>query len=196
MRTEPAWISRMREVDWAALDYCDGRGKNVSELTETIVSGAEETAAEACRTLQDELVHQASLYSATYEAIPFLIEAAAAAAPTLRPRVLNVVAEILRSASYWIEMAERAGELNQDEWSIEFVRRIWLGSESFARFLPKDRDPPSRIIAAPLLGLLLTRGPAMAPAGQPDRYAAAVAALVERLQGNQPHEFPPPPVTS
>jgi len=189
MRTEPAWIRRMREVDWAALDYCYGRAKNVSELIETIVSGAEETAAEACRTLQDELVHQASLYSATYEAIPFLIEAAAAAAPTLRPRVLNVVAEILRSASYWIEMAERAGELNQDEWSIEFVRRIWLGSESFARFLHKDRDPLSRIIAAHLLGLLLTRGPAMAPAGQPDRYGAAVAALVERLQGKEPDEF-------
>ena len=189
MRTKAAWISRMREVDWAALDYCHGKAKNVSELIETIVSADKETAAEACRTLQDELVNQASLYSATYEAIPFLIEAAAAAAPTLRPRVLNLVAEIVRSAIYWIEMAESADELNQDLWSIEFVRRTWLGSESFARFLHKDRDSLARINAAHLLGLLLTRGPALAPAGQPGRYAAAIATLVERLQRKEPDEF-------
>jgi len=198
MTTDPAWISRMREVDWAALDYCHGKAKNVSELIETIVSADKETAAEACRTLQDELVNQASLYSATYEAIPFLIEAAGAAAPALRPRVLKLVADILGSAIYWIEMAEGAGELNQDLWSIEFVRRTWLGSElfarflhseSFVRFLHKDHHSLARITAAHLLGLLLTRGPALAPADQPGRYAAAVAALVERLRRKEPDEF-------
>src|SRR5262249_56498854 len=148
------------------LAYGQGGEKNVREWFEPIVSAEKETAAEACRTLQDELVNQASLYSATYEAIPFLIEAAGAAAPALRPRVLKLVADILGSAIYWIEMAEGAGELNQDLWSIEFLRRTWLGSdffspflhsESFVRFLHKDHHSLARITAAHLLGLLLTR---------------------------------------
>src|SRR5262249_44401181 len=43
--------------------------------------------------------------------------------------------------------------------------------------------------AAHLLGLLLTRGPNLAPAGQPSRYSSAVAALIAPLQGNEADEF-------
>jgi hypothetical protein len=85
-------------------------------------------------------------------------------------------------------MAERAGEFKQDFWSLKFVRRTWLGSESFARLLC-DRDALSRTFTAYLLGLLLTRGPTLAPAGQPRLYGAAVTALIARLQGNESDEF-------
>src|SRR5439155_11012525 len=64
-----------------------------------------------------------------------------------------------------------------------------LVSESFARFLHAGNDPLLRSVAAYVLGLLLTRGPAMAPANQPGRYAAVVTTLLERLRGNEPDEF-------
>jgi hypothetical protein len=176
----------MRAVDWASLDFCYGEHTNVSELIETVAFGAEDEAIEACGTLGSELEHQASLYSATYEALPFLIEASAVAAPAVRSRVLYLVAGILGSAIHWIEMAERRGEFKPDFWSIKFVKRTWLGSESFARFLQEGDDPLLRTVAAYVLGLLLTRGPAMAPAR---RHTAAVAALLDRLQGNEPDEF-------
>jgi len=179
----------MRAVDWASLDYCYGEHTNVSELIETIAFGTQDEALEACGTLGNELEHQASIYSATYEAIPFLIEASAVAAAGARSRVLYLVAKILGSAIHWIEMGESAGEFDQDFWSIKFVKRTWLGSESFARFLHAEDDPLLRTVAAYVLGLLLTRGPTLAPADQPGRYTTAVTALLKRLRGNEPDEF-------
>src|SRR4051794_11010689 len=117
MTSVPSWVSRMRAVDWTSLDYCYGNATNVSELIETIAFGDEREALLACDTLSEELEHQGSLYSASYEAIPFLTEAAAAAGPTLRPRVLSFIAIILGRAIHWIEMAERAGEFKEDFWS-------------------------------------------------------------------------------
>ena len=70
----PSWISAMEQVDWAKLDYAYGDATNVSELIRTIAFGDEAEACEACTTLHGELVHQSSVYSSTYEAIPFLIE--------------------------------------------------------------------------------------------------------------------------
>jgi hypothetical protein len=73
----PSWVSRMERLDWAKLDYAYGNATNVSELIQTIAFGDEAEACDACATLHDELVHQASIFSSTYEAIPFLIEALA-----------------------------------------------------------------------------------------------------------------------
>ena len=161
--TEPAWISRMRAVDWASLDYCYGEHTNVSGLIETIAFGTQDEALDACGTLGNELEHQGSIYSSTYEAIPFLIEAAAVAAPGVRSRVLYLVAEFVGSAIHWIEMAERDPGSGEDYWTANYIERAWLGSEVFARLLHDEGDEILRIVAAYVLGLLLTRGPALAP---------------------------------
>src|SRR5262249_46227479 len=111
---EPAWISRMEEVDWASLEGAYGKADNVGELIKTIAVGDEPEAHAACEILDQQLVHQASTYSSTYEAIPFLIETLA----YTRDRsqvfrlVLRLLDEIVSSSVHWIEMGEAAEPAN------------------------------------------------------------------------------------
>ena len=96
----------MEQVDWAKLDYAYGEPVNVSELIQTIAFGSETEAREACSSLHDVLVHQASVYSSTYEALPFLIEALAVTGGESGGRrgVFGLLKDILASSLHWIEM--------------------------------------------------------------------------------------------
>jgi hypothetical protein len=192
----PLWISAMEQVDWAKLDYAYGDATNVSELIRTIAFGDEAEACEACTTLHGELVHQSSVYSSTYEAIPFLIEtlAVTGSGSGVRRGVLTLLDDIVASCVYWIEMegnTDPALAEGQDGWvpPSRFIERAWLGLERFARLLHDDDDADVRTRAAHLLGMLLTPAPRLAPADPPGRYASAVATLVARLHGNEVDEL-------
>ena len=65
--------------------------------------------------LHDELVHQASVYPSTYEAIPFLIEALAETrAASARARVLALLGDIVWSCLHWVEMESSASDGLED----------------------------------------------------------------------------------
>jgi hypothetical protein len=182
----PSWVSRMEQVEWAKLDYAYGKATGVSELIRTIAFGDDAVACKACTTLHEEFVHQASIYSSTYEAIPFLIEALAVtgSGSGARRGVLRLLDDIVDSCVHWMEMedkADRAPADGEDPYS-PFIGRAWLGSELFARLLNDDTDAVVRTYAAHTLGMLLTRGSDLAPEGSSGRYASTVATLIARLQ--------------
>jgi hypothetical protein len=185
---KPLWINRMEQVEWAKLDYAYGEPVNVGELIRTIAFADEAEARTACTTLYGELVHQASIYSSTYEAIPFLIETLAVTGGESGGRrgVLSLLEDIFASSIHWIEMEKLSLTKFKEEWALprEIIERGWHGSELFAHLLQEKDNFAVRTYAAYLLGLLLILGPGFAPAAPPDRYAAAVAALIARLQSN------------
>src|SRR5258708_5942494 len=102
---KPQWVSRLEQVEWGRLDYSYGEPVNVSGLIQTIAFSDEAEACEACTTLQDQLVHQASVYSSTYEAIPFLIETLAVIGGNAGGRrgVLSLLGDIFASCIHWTE---------------------------------------------------------------------------------------------
>jgi len=182
----------MERVEWAKLEYAYGKATNVSELIRTIAFGDEAEACKACSTLYDELIHQASIYSSTGEAIPFLIEALTVArgGPRVRLGWLGFLEDIVSSSVHWIEMENdtdlaEAG-LVTCPLPRECIERVWLGSGLFARLLSNDADADVRSRAAYLLGRLLGEGPDLAPRTPPSRFASAVAALTARLRGRLP----------
>jgi hypothetical protein len=184
----PLWIARMEQVEWGKLDYSYGEPVNVSELIQTIAFGDDTEARKACSDLHDELVHQASVYSSTYEAIPFLIETLAVIGGQAGGRrgVLSLLDDIFASCIHWTELERLAVPKFEEEWALprEIIGQGWHGSELFAHML-QDSDFAVRTYAAYLLGLLLTLGPRVAPAAPSDRYVAALAALIARLQSNE-----------
>jgi hypothetical protein len=181
----PLWVNRMERLDWATLDYAYGNATNVSELIQTIAFGDEGQACGACATLHDELIHQASIFSSTYEAIPFLIETLAMTdGRSVRyASVLNLLDDIISSCVHWIEMGDKV----MGGWTLpgECIEHAWRGSDLFARLLQNEENAEVRSRGADLLGMLLAVGPGFAPAGPPDCYASAVAALTARLQGKE-----------
>jgi hypothetical protein len=190
----PSWVGRLDQVEWAKLDHAFGKATNVGALIKTIAFGDEEEARRACTDLDDELVHQASVYPSTYEAIPFLIEAVAETrAASVRGRMLALLGEIVSSCLHWMELEDSADddlEYRGERWSPDpWIERIWPGSELFARFLRDDDDFRVRTLAAFLLGLLLGRGPHLPAAGPSGRYASAVAALASHLQSPEKDEL-------
>jgi hypothetical protein len=186
------WIARMEQVEWAKLDYAYGNSCDVSALIRTIVFGSEAAACNACTTLHDELVHQSSIYSSTYEAIPFLIDALATT-PSKSPRrlaVLKLLDSIAESCLHWIELEETFESTSTEErekWapSDKWIRRVWLGSDLFVQMLHDDKDPDVRTYIAHLLGMLVTLGPSSVSDVEPGRYGSVVTALVARLEGNE-----------
>jgi hypothetical protein len=177
----------MEQVEWAKLDYAYGESTNVSDLIQTILSGEETEACEACATLHNKLVHQGSVYSSTYEAIPFLIGTLSATgnAPCARVGVLWLLDDIVSSCAFWVN----APEFDRAEvgWPSpkEFIERAWLGSALFCRLLDEDSSADIRMLAARLLGMLVTPGPRIAGAEQSDRYASAAAALTDRVRADE-----------
>src|SRR5262249_38077890 len=124
---------------------------------------------------------------------PFLIETAAVTRSRVRLCVLHLLCRILDSAIHWIEMEERHSDVERlSYWSRVFIERASLGADLFVRLLHTEDDADVRVLAAYLLGLLLTRGPDLAPAEEPDRYASAVAALIARLQSNEADDLVSP----
>jgi hypothetical protein len=184
----PSWIARMEQVEWAKLDYSYGRPVNVSELIQTIAFGDEAEARTAYSTLHDNLVHQASVYSSTYEAVPFLIEALTVLGgePGGRRGLWNLLGYIFDSCIHWTELERLAEPKFEEEWALprEIIGQGWCGSELFARLL-QDDNFAVRTYASYLLGLLLTLGPKVVPAAPSDSYAAAITALSGRLQSHE-----------
>jgi hypothetical protein len=185
----------MERTDWAHLEYSYEEAPNVPELIRTAAFGDDEQACKACSTLHDNIVHQSSIYSSTSEAIPFLIEALAVTgrASMSRLLVLHLLGDIVKSSVHWIEM-ESDPEFalgGQEPWPLprNCIEQTWLGSELFARLLQDDDNADVRILAAYLLGMLLTLGPGSAPTDKPDRYGSAVVALISRLEGTEADEL-------
>jgi hypothetical protein len=140
-------------VELAKLDHAFGKATNVSELIKTVAFGDEVAACTACTVLHDELVHQASVYPSTFEAIPFLIEAAAETrTASARGRMLALLGDIASSCLHWMEIEKRTDDGLEDRgerWSPDpWIERIWPGSELFARFLREDGDFRVRTVAA------------------------------------------------
>jgi hypothetical protein len=179
----------MEQVEWAKLYYSYGEPVNVSELIQTIAFGDEAEARTAYSALDDNLVHQASVYSSTCEALPFLIEALALIGGHAGGRrgVLALIEEIISSSVHWIEMDRLSVSKFEEGLTLpkEIILRAWQGSDLFAHLLEEKDSFAVRTYGAYLLGLLLTVGPRLAPAAPPDRYAAAVATLTERLQSDK-----------
>jgi hypothetical protein len=179
----------MEQIEWAKLQYAYGEPVNVSELIQTIAFADDAEARTACNTLHNNLVHQASVYSSTYEALPFLIDALALIGGDTGARrgVLGLVEDIISSSIHWIEMDRLSVSKFEEGLTLpkEIVRRGWQGSDLFAHLLQEKDSFAVRTYGAYLLGMLLTLGPRFAPAAPPDRYAAAVAALVDRLQSDK-----------
>jgi hypothetical protein len=102
----PSWIARMEQVEWAKLDYSYGEPVNVSELIQTMAFGGEAEARKACNTLHDNVVHQASVYSSTFEATAFLIEALGVVGGEAGGRrgVLSLLGDIFASCIHWTEL--------------------------------------------------------------------------------------------
>jgi hypothetical protein len=189
-KSELPWIQRMQRVHWAKLDYAYGHATDVTDLIQTIAFGDEAEALDACGILNEELVHQGSIYSSTYEAIPFLVEVLADTRPgsKVRVHVLALLEGIADACVHSLQLAHSEGKDPRPQLG-RFFDRLWLGTRLFAGLMRDDPAGDVRMGAAYLLGMLLSAGPGFAAANGSEGYAAAVKMLVASLRRPETDEL-------
>jgi hypothetical protein len=68
------FLSRLYQINWAALTHAYGSAEDVPEYVEMLLSDNEEIRTEAHYELAGNIHHQSTIYEATAFAVPFLIE--------------------------------------------------------------------------------------------------------------------------
>jgi catechol 2,3-dioxygenase-like lactoylglutathione lyase family enzyme/HEAT repeat protein len=64
----------LEQVDWSTVNHAYGPANDVPELLRALTSDSAEVRSDAYRTLDGSIVHQGTIYSASVETIPFLVQ--------------------------------------------------------------------------------------------------------------------------
>ncbi|HTJ67610.1 MAG TPA: hypothetical protein VL551_08795 [Actinospica sp.] len=141
MTSDHPALSGLDAVDWSSLEHAYGPATDVPEVLRTLVGDDGEQAEDALYELYSNVWHQGSVYPATVEAVPFLVEIAAARAAGPR------TADVLRLLGSMAESTDPRGIEDRDA-----VRAaVAAGTDALVPLLD---DPEEKTRAAVLYPLM------------------------------------------
>ncbi len=159
-------LKYLDDVPWDELSHCYGPASDLPGAIRVLTSDVPTERASARRLLESTIIHQGTIYEASPEVVPFLLELVANRAVPERAPLLGLLFELSQGSSYHevhaeLEAPEHVASL---EYQAELTReRGWVDATGAALAkglgtylaLIQDPDPAVRVALGPLLS---TRG--------------------------------------
>ncbi len=95
-------LETLDTVDWANYKHAYGAADDVPDLLRGLVSSNEEERKESLYELYGNIWHQGTIYAATVQALPFLIEILENVPAEQREDIADLVARIIAGDGYWL----------------------------------------------------------------------------------------------
>jgi len=182
-------LESLDRIDWSKLTHAYGAATDVPELLRALASPDEDAREHAIYELQGNIWHQGTVYPASAQAVPFLVELLNAPRVLGKDAILILLAHLANGSSYH-NVRQHVPRLKSEAASSEAQRRIpveleWVraataavkaGQEAYVKLL-SDNDPGVRAAAVYLLAALNKPAPELANL-MAERYAKEKNELV------------------
>lgn len=95
-------LETLDTVDWASYEHAYGAADDVPQLLRELVSSNEEERKQSLYQLYGNIWHQGTIYEATVQALPFLLEILEGVPPEQQEDIAGLVASIIAGNGYWL----------------------------------------------------------------------------------------------
>jgi hypothetical protein len=189
-------------IDWVSLTHAYGPAGDIPTLFQELTSNDPEEWVGAISGLYDTLCHQmCTVYEATPQAIPFLIELLGYKKIRCRGRILQFLGDAARATSYLAahgelpHFGERRKTAEFEEQlakELEWVRRtreaIWKGLDTYLELLT-DLDKRIRVLVPYTLGLLATHAQDEMPGAEGKKLVISLVDAFSMQLDEEPNEL-------
>ena len=197
-------LENLEKIDWSALEDAYGPSTRTPGLIRALTSDRKSKRDKALSELYSTIWHQGTIYAASVEAVPFLLEIVASKEVPDRTQALEILQAISTGTSYHETHASlifyreksktpewQAMVAKEKGWVAEIHRRISAGVPVITEVL-RDGRPAERVAAASLLATLTdnatAQGALLAAAADPEPNVSAAAITAIGFRDDAPVE--------